>query len=109
MKFNFYTDANKNTICTCKYHGKTIKGVAHYDSRDKFDAAFGRELALAKCKVKLTRKQYEYNLMKLTDITQDLNDAMIAHEEMRNQFMAATRNAKEAEEVLMNIISKGGK
>ena len=57
IKYDFYTTKDNTTIAVSTYAGKTVKGVAKVDPRDKFDAEFGKELAAARWNAKVARKR----------------------------------------------------
>ena len=66
VKYRFYNDGSNKVIAVSSYAGKTVRGVAKCDPRDKFDITSGQDLAAARCNVKvaekrLSRAQKEYD------------------------------------------------
>lgn len=63
MRYRYFIDSNKNTICISTYAGKTVKGIAKCNlDNDKFDESCGKKLAKARCdfKVAMRRKRREF-------------------------------------------------
>lgn len=56
-KYKFYQTANRDIIAVSSYAGKTVKGVAKLHPYDIFNEEFGKELAVARCAVKVARKR----------------------------------------------------
>lgn len=56
--YKYYTGDNK-VIAVTTYAGKTVRGIAKCDPRDKFDIDLGRELARARADVKVAEKRYD--------------------------------------------------
>ena len=56
-KYKFYRTANNDTIAVSSYGGKTVKGIAKLNPNDTFDEDFGKELAAARCAVKVAKKR----------------------------------------------------
>lgn len=57
--YKYYSDGSNKVVAVSTYAGKTVRGVAKCDPRDKFDEETGRELATARCAVKVARKRHE--------------------------------------------------
>lgn len=57
-KYKFFTTPDNKIIAVSTYAGRTVKGVAKTDPRDKFDEAFGKELAAARCATKVAKKRF---------------------------------------------------
>lgn len=55
-KYRFYEAPNK-IIAVSTYEGKTVRGVATCDPRDKFDEMKGKQLAAARCNQKVAAKR----------------------------------------------------
>ena len=56
-KYKFYQTAKGDIIAVSSYAGKTVKGVAKLHPNDAFDEEFGKELAVARCAVKVAKKR----------------------------------------------------
>lgn len=55
-KYRFYSTTNK-VVAVSTYGGKTVRGVAKCDPKDSFDYEKGRELAAARCGLKIAAKR----------------------------------------------------
>jgi DNA-binding FadR family transcriptional regulator len=58
-KYSFYTDGAKKIIAISTYAGKIVRGVAKCDPNDEYDPELGRELAAARCALKIAQKRVE--------------------------------------------------
>ena len=56
-KYKFYITPDNKTIAISTYAGKTVRGVAKTDPRDTFDAEYGKELAAARCALKIAKRR----------------------------------------------------
>ena len=56
-KYKFFETKDGKVIAVSTYAGRTVKGVAKCDSRDVFSSEKGRELAAARCALKVARKR----------------------------------------------------
>jgi len=56
-KYKFYITPDNKTIAISTYAGKTVRGVAKTDPRDTYDAEYGKELAAARCALKIAKKR----------------------------------------------------
>ncbi len=55
-KYKFYVTKN-TVIAVSTYAGKTVRGVAKCDPRDKFDIEAGKKLAAARCNERVAGKR----------------------------------------------------
>lgn len=56
-KYKFYVTPDHKTIAISTYAGKTVRGVAKTDPRDTYDPEIGKELAAARCALKVAKKR----------------------------------------------------
>ena len=58
-KIMTFTRSNgvKETVAISTYAGKTVRGVAKCDPRDEYDEELGRQLAIARCNLKVAKKR----------------------------------------------------
>ena len=56
-KYKFYITPDNKTIAISTYAGKTVRGIAKMDPRDQFIPEFGKELAAARCALKVAKKR----------------------------------------------------
>ncbi len=73
-KYRYFTNGNK-VIAVSTYAGKTVRGVAICDKEDTFDFEKGKQLAAARCAVKVAEKR--------------LNRAYNKRKEAENKMLAA--------------------
>lgn len=60
-KYHFYHNIETGTVvCTRLYKGRTIRGVAKCDPKDKFNIETGKRLAYMRCKQKFMRKKLKH-------------------------------------------------
>ena len=58
-RYRFYVAGNK-VVAVSSYAGQTVRGVAICSDADAFDLQKGKELAAARCSVKIARKRYDW-------------------------------------------------
>ena len=56
-KYRIYNDGKNKIVAVSTYAGKTVRGVAKCDPRDKFVPARGEDLAIARCAEKIAAKR----------------------------------------------------
>lgn len=56
-KYNYFTDEKNKVIAVATYAGKPVRGVAKCDPQDSFDLDTGKELAAARCNMKVAKKR----------------------------------------------------
>lgn len=103
-KYHFYT-ATKVTgepykvIATSTYGGRTIRGTAKCSPDDNFDITKGKELAAARCNLKVAekrsnraysawcqaKKDYDVALKRFEDMNSYHDDALLAYEQAKNR------------------------
>lgn len=65
-KYRFFGSGD-TIIAVSTYAGKTVRGVAKCDPRDSFDAEAGKELAAARCNLKIANKRAARATKKLAE------------------------------------------
>ena len=55
-KYRYFTNGSK-VVAVSTYAGKTVRGVANCDPNDEFSLEKGKELAAARCAVKVAQKR----------------------------------------------------
>lgn len=103
-KYHFYI-ANKVTgepykvIATSTYGGRTIRGMAKCSPDDNFDIAKGKELAAARCNLKVAekrsrrafaalcqaKKNHDATLKRFEDMSSYHDDALLAYEQAKKR------------------------
>lgn len=99
-KYKFFMTPDNKVIAVSTYAGKTVKGVAKTDPRDKFDEAFGKELAAARCAAKVAKKRRARAAKMMRKAQTQLNIAQRYVDRMRAYEADA---AKEYEEAVFNV------
>ena len=57
-KYHFIVTDNK-VICLSSYMGRRVRGIAKCSPNDTFDVEFGKQLARARCDVKVMQKRHQ--------------------------------------------------
>ena len=99
-KYKFFTTPDNKVIAVSTYAGKTVKGVAKTDPRDKFDEAFGKELAAARCAAKVAKKRRARAAKMMRKAQTQLSIAQRYVDRMKAYEADA---AKEYEEAVFNV------
>lgn len=74
-KYRFFGNDN-SVIAVFTYAGKTVRGVAKCDPRDEFNYEMGKELAAARCNLKIATKRAARAAKKLVDADKQVAMAM---------------------------------
>ena len=106
-KYNFYVTPDNKTIAVSTYAGKTVKGVAKTDPRDTYDAEFGRELAAARCAMKVAKKRKARADKLVTKAYREFNTAYKYVEKMRKYNEDAQNEFAEAKAILSKLEARG--
>lgn len=56
-KYKFYTDNNKEVIVVSTYARKNVRGVARCNPQDDFNYEIGKQIAKARCDLKIAEKR----------------------------------------------------
>ena len=99
-KYKFFTTPDNKVIAVSTYAGKTVKGVAKTDPRDKFDETFGKELAAARCAAKVAKKRRARAAKMMKKAQTQLSVAQRYVDRMKAYEADA---AKEYEEAVFNV------
>lgn len=99
-KYKFFMTPDNKVIAVSTYAGKTVKGVAKTDPRDKFDEAFGKELAAARCAAKVAKKRRARAAKMMRKAQTQLSIAQCYVNRMKAYEADA---AKEYEEAVFNV------
>ena len=75
-KYKFYITPDKTkTVAVSTYAGKKVKGIAKLHPNDVYDENFGKELAAARCNVKITKKRQKDVMKKLRQAYANMREA----------------------------------
>lgn len=108
-KYKYYQFKNENGGTTVSavstYAGRTVKGYAKCDPRDEFDIEKGKELAAARCGVKIANKRVARASRKYMEAARAATEAQAYFDRMKQYYMDAVDQADEAGENLRNLIA----
>lgn len=101
-KYRFYTGKTKTTGVPCvvavsTYEGKTVRGIAACDPKDTFDIEKGKQLAAARCNMKIAEKRRKRADRQLKKSVAEYVKAQRYMEDMNEYYedaRIAERNAK---------------
>lgn len=111
MKFNmknyeFVTHTLPNgiqeVIAISHYRGKSVKGRAKCDPRDKFDSEIGKEYAALRCNSKIAEKRFKAAERKLKDVEEEFrkvnnrfNEVGVYYLRMKDDYKESVRLLEE--------------
>ena len=108
-KYKYFQYKNENggtTIAAAStYGGHTVKGYAKCNPEDEFNFERGKELAAARCNMKIANKRVARAAEKYMEAVAAIAKAQAHFEEMKQYYMDAVDQADEASENLKNLIS----
>ena len=108
-KYKFYKFKNENGGTTISavstYAGRTVKGYAKCDPRDNFDVEKGKELAAARCNLKIAEKRRDRASKKYMEAVRQADEAAKYFDKMKQYFMDADDQVDEAAAELRDLIS----
>lgn len=105
-KYRYYTNGKNIVVAVASYAGQTIRGVAKCSEQDEFDLEIGKELAAARCAVKIAKAR-EIFTKSQRDMWQDiLARYTTMYERWDDKHLDAIEIKKQAEAKL-NDIMKG--
>ena len=104
-KYDFLTEDNKITAVS-SYAGRPVKASAKCDPKDKFNEAYGKELAQARCDVKVAYKRRQRAIRKMKKAREDLLKAQYQYNKMVAYFDDASEAYEEACDILLFTESK---
>ena len=108
-KYKYYQFKNENggtTVAAAStYAGRTVKGYAKCDPKDNFDIEKGKELAAARCNMKVANKRVARASQKYLEAAQAVTQAAARFEAMKQYYMDAVDQADEAAEEIRNLIA----
>lgn len=103
-KYRFYTTNNK-VIAVSTYAGRTVKGVAKCNPGDEFSMDKGKELAAARCAVKIARKRLNRAQRKENEAVAAYRQASMHMDKMTTYCSDAFEAVDAAEANLREVLS----
>lgn len=88
-RYTYVSDANGNIYAISTYAGKTVRGVAKYNPKDKFNEETGMELAAARCNQKVAKKRLARAIKKVNEAQEQFAFAQAYLTKMEDYFVAA--------------------
>ena len=108
-KYKYFTFKNEKGGTTVSavssYAGRTVKGYAKCDPRDGFDLEKGKELAAARCNLKIAEKRKARATDKYLAAAKAADEATQHFEAMRQYFMDADDQVDEAAAAIRELIA----
>jgi hypothetical protein len=106
-KYRFYTrtksDGIKQVIAVSSYAGRTVKGYANCSLEDEFSIETGKELAAARCNLKVAQKRYARALRKQSEAFAEVT-AKAQHLEKMNSYVCDSAAAFEKARVELDSL-----
>lgn len=100
-----YSTNGRRVIAVSTYAGKTVRGVATCDPSDEFSMEKGKELAAARCALKIAYKRYDRATRKTKEAYEACRAAEAHHEKMYNYLIDSEARVTEAEDYLAEILN----
>jgi tRNA (Thr-GGU) A37 N-methylase len=86
-RYKFYIDeANRKVIAVSTYAGKNVKGIAKCSPDDTFDIEKGKQLAAARCNIKIAEKRYKRAVEKLEEADYAFINAQLHYDKMNRYY-----------------------
>ena len=109
-KYKFYQFKNHHggvtVVAASTYGKKTVKGYAKCNVNDEFDLEKGKELAAARCALKIAEKRNKRAAVKYMEASKELDTAMNRFAEMKTYFMDSVDQVDEAIEKVNELIER---
>lgn len=93
-------DGVKVVIAMSTYGGKTVKGVAKCNPHDSYDEAKGKELAAARCNLKIAELRYKNACNVLEETKFLLDEIIVLYENYKEYKHNSKKKLKEAKKHL---------
>ncbi len=105
--YTYIHDDNTNkVIALSTYAGKTVRGIAKCDPRDEFDLEAGKDLAAARCNVKVAKKRLHRAMKKKIEAMEALLEAKRHYDQMSQYLDDSTYAANVAVRELKTLETK---
>lgn len=106
-RYKYFTDdKNKLVVAASTYAGRTVRGVAKCSDGDTFDLEKGKELAAARCNLKVAEKRLNRARKKLDESNLALDKAQDYYDKMCYYYDDAAMDVEDAEKNLLEILNK---
>jgi hypothetical protein len=91
-------------IATSTYAGKIVRGVAKCDPRDKFNLEFGKELAAARCALKIAEKRKARATTEYRKAAAAADEAVMRFNEMKQYFIDSVDQLDDSIEEIKKLV-----
>lgn len=102
-KYRYYNAGNK-IIAVSTYAGKTVRGVAICDPEDTFSLEKGKELAAARCAMKIATKRFGRATKKLSEAEEKVYQAQDFADKMLDYYDDAWAEVCEVQDHLNEVL-----
>ena len=97
-------DGSIKIVAVSTYAGKTVRGVAICDSGDAYDENKGKELAAARCELRVAEKRYKRAGLKVKTVAEQLDNFAAKYGDAQKYYADSARNYAQAESHLMELL-----
>lgn len=95
-KYKFAQTKDNTIIAISTFAGKTVKGTAKCAPSDEFDPEKGKELAAARCNLKVAKKRKARASKKYMEAAKAADEAIAWYDKMKQYYMDAEDAVDEA-------------
>ena len=104
-KYTYHTNFKDTVVAVCHYAGRPVRGIAKCSPADDFDLEVGKELAKARCDLKIANKKVK-NLKEDIHYWAEIRDKIEARlENLYDVYDAALEKRDKAEENFADILT----
>jgi len=107
-RYKFYSDGKTKVIAVSSYAGRTVRGVAKCDPKDKFDLDQGMILAHKRCEMKINSKRLKKAEKEYQKAFKQVGDAHKRLEKMDSYLRDSAKKYKESIEDYEKLIENMG-
>ena len=107
-KYKYFTNGEDTVIAEQTFAGKKYRGKAVANPADKFDFETGKDLAAAKCDVKICSARYKYSKARLEWAECVLNYALSEYDKAKAYYGDSANEYFEASKRLNEIMMTNG-
>lgn len=108
-KYKIFTDNEKKVYAVSSFAGRPIRGVAKCSDKDSFNLETGKEIAKARCALKVADKRLVRAAEKLSLALKNVHDANAHLDRMNEYYWDSVKARDEAEKTLEDIEEICGK
>ena len=106
FRYRYYSNNIDKVVAVSSYAGKKVRGVAKCNAEDTFDETLGKELATARCNLKIAEKRHKRAQSEYEKAAKAMYYTEKRFQEMCDYLKDAAKEEDEAKNVLSKVISK---